>query len=249
MRGPWNEGQGPWPEGIEWDYIEKPEEQWLGTAIRQNEGAEQNPTGSPDVAGDKVFTHEQRHPHLLTDETDWPAPRDSTPANRVVSQWIWGSGGLSAARPVKASRTRSRVAATIPVVLSTAGFGGVPGCGRVGAIFLARSSLSPSLFELLTTRRRFESWEDNVLLVGDVLAAEFDEFLQGLVEFRLTRLSIGSRRCSNLLTALFLRDRFVGEGISVVERCADGGPKELFFDRFMLRLGDDKVGHHRAPSR
>lgn len=48
VRGLWNEGQGPWPEGMEWDYIEKPEEQWLGTAIRQNIGAEQNPTGSPE---------------------------------------------------------------------------------------------------------------------------------------------------------------------------------------------------------
>jgi len=43
-------------------YIEKPEEQWLGTAIRQNKGAEQNPTGSPDVEGEKPFTHEQRMP-------------------------------------------------------------------------------------------------------------------------------------------------------------------------------------------
>jgi Mn-containing catalase len=62
VRGPWNEGQGPWPEGIEWEYIEKPEEQWLGTSIRQNTGAEQNPTGSPAVDSEKPFTHEQRIP-------------------------------------------------------------------------------------------------------------------------------------------------------------------------------------------
>ena len=31
VRGPWNQGQGPWPEGVEWDYIDKPEQQWLGT--------------------------------------------------------------------------------------------------------------------------------------------------------------------------------------------------------------------------
>ena len=62
VRGPWNKGQGPWPEGMEWEYIEKPEQQWLGTDISQNKGAEQNPTGSPDVAGDKAFTHEQHLP-------------------------------------------------------------------------------------------------------------------------------------------------------------------------------------------
>jgi Mn-containing catalase len=62
VRGPWNKGQGPWPEGMEWEYIEKPEQQWLGTDISQNKGAEQNPTGSPDVAGDKAFTHEQHVP-------------------------------------------------------------------------------------------------------------------------------------------------------------------------------------------
>ncbi|MDT5083025.1 MAG: Mn-containing catalase, partial [Mycobacterium sp.] len=35
VRGPWNKGQGPWPEGMEWEYIEKPEQQWLGTDISQ----------------------------------------------------------------------------------------------------------------------------------------------------------------------------------------------------------------------
>jgi Mn-containing catalase len=62
VRGPWNEGQGPWPEGTEWKYIEKPEKQWLGTNIRQNTGAEHNPAGSPAVDGDKPFTHEHRIP-------------------------------------------------------------------------------------------------------------------------------------------------------------------------------------------
>jgi Mn-containing catalase len=63
VRGPWNEGQGPWPEGIEWDYVEKPEQQWLGTSLRENTGAEQNPEGSPAVPADKPFTHEQ---HVAT---------------------------------------------------------------------------------------------------------------------------------------------------------------------------------------
>ena len=59
VRGPWNEGQGPWPEGMEWDYVEKPEEQWLGPSLRTNTGAETNPDGEPAVDGEKPFTHEQ----------------------------------------------------------------------------------------------------------------------------------------------------------------------------------------------
>jgi Mn-containing catalase len=62
VRGPWNQGQGPWPEGTEWTYIENPETQWLGTDMRQNTGAEHNPEGSPAVDGDKPFTHEHRIP-------------------------------------------------------------------------------------------------------------------------------------------------------------------------------------------
>jgi Mn-containing catalase len=62
VRGPWNQGQGPWPEGTEWTYIENPETQWLGTDMRQNTGAEHNPAGSPAVDGDKPFTHEHRIP-------------------------------------------------------------------------------------------------------------------------------------------------------------------------------------------
>ncbi|WP_068159296.1 manganese catalase family protein [Rhodococcus phenolicus] len=58
VRGPWNEGQGPWPQGMEWEYVEAPTEQWLGTDIRENHGAENNPEGGPEVHGTKPFTHE-----------------------------------------------------------------------------------------------------------------------------------------------------------------------------------------------
>ena len=61
-RGPWNEGQGPWPQGMEWQYVEKPIEQWLGTDSRQNKGHERNPGGEPAVQGEKPFTHEQHVP-------------------------------------------------------------------------------------------------------------------------------------------------------------------------------------------
>ncbi|OBI75101.1 manganese catalase family protein [Mycobacterium sp. E740] len=59
VRGPWNEGQGPWPEGMEWEYVEKPNQQWLGTKKRENKGAERCPDGQPAVQGEKPFTHEQ----------------------------------------------------------------------------------------------------------------------------------------------------------------------------------------------
>jgi Mn-containing catalase len=62
VRGPWNDGQGPWPEGMKWDYIEKPEQQWLCTDLRRNKGADSNPSGSPAVADEKPFTHEHRTP-------------------------------------------------------------------------------------------------------------------------------------------------------------------------------------------
>jgi Mn-containing catalase len=58
IRGPWNEGQGPWPEGMEWDYVERPID-WLDTDVRANKGAEKSPGGSPAVQGSKPFTHEQ----------------------------------------------------------------------------------------------------------------------------------------------------------------------------------------------
>ncbi|KUH80111.1 MULTISPECIES: manganese catalase family protein [unclassified Mycobacterium] len=59
VRGPWNEGQGPWPEGMEWEYVEKPNQQWLGTKKRENKGAERCPEGQPAVQSEKPFTHEQ----------------------------------------------------------------------------------------------------------------------------------------------------------------------------------------------
>lgn len=61
-RGPWNQGQGPWPEGMEWEYVERPQSEWLGTDKRKNRGTERAPDGSPTVQGKNPFTHEQRTP-------------------------------------------------------------------------------------------------------------------------------------------------------------------------------------------
>jgi Mn-containing catalase len=59
VRGPWNEGQGPWPQGMEWRYVANPATEWLGTPERENKGPQQNPEGTPQVQGEKPFTHEQ----------------------------------------------------------------------------------------------------------------------------------------------------------------------------------------------
>ena len=60
VRGPWNQGQGPWPEGMKWQYVQNPAEQWLGSEARQNQGEQRSPGGSPNVDSAKPFTHEQR---------------------------------------------------------------------------------------------------------------------------------------------------------------------------------------------
>jgi Mn-containing catalase len=62
VRGPWNQGQGPWPEGMEWKYVQTPTKDWLGTSDRENKGPQDNPEGSPQVQGEKPFTHEQHAP-------------------------------------------------------------------------------------------------------------------------------------------------------------------------------------------
>lgn len=61
-RGPWNEGQGPWPQGMSWDYVADPASDWLGSGKSRNKGADMNPQGEPAVDGTKPFTHEQHIP-------------------------------------------------------------------------------------------------------------------------------------------------------------------------------------------
>ncbi|GFG86180.1 manganese catalase family protein [Mycolicibacter algericus] len=58
-RGPWNQGRGPWPDGLQWEYVKSPSRDWLGGSLRQNRGPQDNPDGSPAVGADKPFTHEQ----------------------------------------------------------------------------------------------------------------------------------------------------------------------------------------------
>lgn len=58
-RGPWNQGQGPWPEGMEWEYVKTPTRDWLGGSARKNRGPQDNPDGSPAVHAEKPFAHEQ----------------------------------------------------------------------------------------------------------------------------------------------------------------------------------------------
>jgi hypothetical protein len=64
----------------------------------------------------------------------------------------------------------------MPIVLSTVGFGGVPGCGRVARSFLPVQAF-PELFQVLAAHRGFKPWPHGILLIGDVLAAGLDELL------------------------------------------------------------------------
>jgi Mn-containing catalase len=43
---------------MKWKYVGKPEEEWLGTKLRENKGEKDNPEGGPAVVGEKPFTHE-----------------------------------------------------------------------------------------------------------------------------------------------------------------------------------------------
>ena len=67
-RGPWNEGQGPWPLGVQWEHIENPQETWLSDPRRCNQGFERAPHGEPHIKSVSLYTH-QAHV-LLAREPD-----------------------------------------------------------------------------------------------------------------------------------------------------------------------------------
>jgi hypothetical protein len=109
-------------------------------------------------------------------------------------------------------------------------------------------------FELLTELQHLlardgslEKREDLLLLVGDVIAAELHELLQGLVIVGRARLTV-LEPLQELLAFLLLLDRPVRQRITVFDGFSYRGPEELFLDRFMLRLRDDQVGHHRGQA-
>lgn len=56
------QGAGPWPEGVEWRYVDRPAQEWLGSEERANRGDERNPDGEPGVRGSKPYVHEQHAP-------------------------------------------------------------------------------------------------------------------------------------------------------------------------------------------
>jgi Mn-containing catalase len=61
-RGPWNQGQGPWPAGTEWRYVERPVDEWLSSADHKNQGRQKSPGGTPAVQGSKPFVHQEHIP-------------------------------------------------------------------------------------------------------------------------------------------------------------------------------------------
>lgn len=50
VRGPWNQGQGPWPQGEEWIYMENPVEQ-----VRATRGQKRQPPMGGERAGEKMW--------------------------------------------------------------------------------------------------------------------------------------------------------------------------------------------------
>jgi Mn-containing catalase len=62
FRGPWNEGQGPWPQGVQWRYVERPVDVWLSSPDHANRGQEKSPSGQPAVQGTKPFVHQDHIP-------------------------------------------------------------------------------------------------------------------------------------------------------------------------------------------
>ena len=62
FRGPWNEGQGPWPQGVQWRYVEQPVAEWLSSAESANRGDQISANGQPAVQGSKPFVHQEHIP-------------------------------------------------------------------------------------------------------------------------------------------------------------------------------------------
>jgi Mn-containing catalase len=62
IRGPWNEGQGPWPKGQAWDYVDDPMKAWVNSDLRKNQGEKKAPGGTPAVKDEKSFTHQDYVP-------------------------------------------------------------------------------------------------------------------------------------------------------------------------------------------
>ncbi len=110
-----------------------------------------------------------------------------------------------------------------------------------GRHFLCRLELFADLLQVLAAEHHLDLRPHDVLLVGDVLAARFDELLQGLVVVRLAGLSV-LEPLQQLLAGLLLLKRFVCE--RVTNRFAHRRPEKLLLDGFVLRLGDDEVVHH-----
>jgi Mn-containing catalase len=69
FRGPWNQGQGPWPQGMEWQYVERPTEEWLASERSENQGKDRAPSGSPDVQGTKPAVHQEHVLHSRVEST------------------------------------------------------------------------------------------------------------------------------------------------------------------------------------
>lgn len=62
IRGPWNQGQGPWPQGVAWEHVSDPVNEWMSSDRRLNKGTEIAPDGQPTVKGVTFFSHQEHVP-------------------------------------------------------------------------------------------------------------------------------------------------------------------------------------------
>jgi hypothetical protein len=125
-------------------------------------------------------------------------------------------GAAYSPRPLAASRARSAAATAGPAVFRAAGEAGVRGCGRVGAVFLACSILSPQVAGFLGAERRAQLWPDLGFLVADVLAAGLDDRGDQLLELRFAGLGL-----VQLVEDFFALLLFVDGGVGQVAPVGD----------------------------
>jgi Mn-containing catalase len=65
MRGPWNEGQGPWGPGESWEYIEDPVQQ-----VMQTRGSKQQPVKGTKQTAEEVTQHNKQRSQQRSQEVN-----------------------------------------------------------------------------------------------------------------------------------------------------------------------------------
>jgi hypothetical protein len=185
VRGPWNQGQGPWPEGIEWDYVERPTEQWLATSIRENTGATENPDGAPRVTGEKPFTTNIASPP--PDQNERPGrlqpPGRACSIRLGIGRILGAASGDGIAHPINYRHTEAH-----GLLDHSDRWSRRVRAGR--GHLLGSLQLLTEPFQVSLAHCSREPGPHHVLLVGDVLTPRLDELLQRTLIARVAGRSV-----------------------------------------------------------